>query len=779
MRFLHKYLILISFVSFPFYILSQQAQTIDSLTKLLSTTTKDPIRIELFIKLCNEFEKEDSILKFAYADSALVLAENLQNIKFQAIAKTNKAKLFQLYNKYNEAITHYESSILLFNSIGNAYETASINFELGTVYYQLNNFQKSIAFHQLALKQRQNLKDTNGILESEKSVAVMFWRLGNLIAAEKHYMNALKISEKTYDTTSAGAVLNSLGAVHWGFGNYNKALKYYEKALKFALNTNNKKKYVLIINNIGIIYNEWGDNDKAIENYQEGLKVAKEENYAYGLAYSYNNMGGIYQLNKEFEKALLNFDSALVNYKKISKQIGIAFSYRHMGDTYLAMKNFSKAINYYQLSVKTAGEIDSKHHLAMALYSLANAYFENQNYNMAGVAANKSVLISINQNYKNISKDNYFLLSKLSELSGSSTEALIYYKKATSLKDSIFNEKSSNQIAEMQTRYETEKKERENIMLRKEEQLKNIQLNANKTKIQNQYIVIFAFAVFLVIVIIFAFLLNKRRRDLLKSKALLTKQNKEINIQKEELFAQRENLKETNTELKKATDFKNKMFSIIGHDLRGPIGTISSIVSLALEGKLSEDKKQLMLSSTKESAVAAFTLLENLLIWANNEQGIINYEPTNLKLFKIADNNIKLLKETADKKNIDVSVKIENNLEVFADYNTLETIFRNLISNAIKYSHKKGKIIISAKKNPDNIEISVTDTGIGMNSDEKKVILDAEKHHSNPGTGGEKGSGLGLQLCFEFIKMNKGDYHIVSEKGKGTCFIFTLPSGER
>jgi len=775
---------------FPQLVFSQKAHNTDSLTELLATSTQDTSKILLFIKLSKNIAKEDSVQKFAYADSALLLSKTIIKPKYLAFAKKNKAELFQSFNEYTYAITSYESAILLFKDLANVSEIADINFQLGDIYYRLNDFQKSLDFYKKSLKNRQEIKDTAGIIKSGNGVAVMHWRMGNLIDAEKHYRKSLELGKVVNDALAIGAALNSLGAIYWGIGDFNKAFEYFEKSLKYALETGNSKKQVLIINNIGLIYQEWGQNDKAMGNYQEGLVLARKEKYSYGLAYSYINIGKIYLLRNENEKALLNFENALANYVKISKKIGVAFSYRNIGDAYLGMKDFSEAIHYYNLSVKTARQVDSQHHLAQALSSLANAYFERKNYNPARTAVSQSLYISIGQNYQDISKDNYFLLSKLYEVSGSKDAALLYFKKASALKDSIFNEKSSKQIAEMQTRYETEKKEQENNTLRKEEQLKNIQLKANKVEIQNQYILIAAFAVLLVLFIAFLFLLNKSRRNLLKSKTLLTEQNKEIhnqgkNLQEinfllydktKDLESNKQKLQESVNKLEKATEFKDKMFSIIGHDLRGPVGTISSIVSLAMDDQLGEVQRHNLLALTRDSAVATFTLLENLLVWANNEQGIINYEPANLSLLKITDNTVKLLKETTCKKNINMLVEIESNIEVFADYNTLDTILRNLVSNAIKYSNEAGLIKIKAEKTNGLVEISVCDKGVGMSPDVKSKILDTDKYYSDSGTQGEKGSGLGLQLCFEFIKMNKGDYKIISEKGKGTNFIFTLPT---
>lgn len=778
------YLCLLSFHSF---VMSQENLNIDSLKKELDPAGQDTAQISLLIKLSKN--EKDSVLRYSYAKRAIKLSEKLNDKKYLGLANKNQGDLLYSYKQYAEAIPFYTSAIAQFKQINDSVAFSAIQYALGTVYYRINDFQESLNLHEAALKTRKAIIDTNKIIESEGSVAVMLWRMGRLSEAEKHYGNKLDLSREIDDIQSVGSALNSLGAIFWGNGKFEKAFSYFEKALKIVDKTGNKKKYVLIINNIGLIYQEWGKNDKALKNYKEGLKIAVKEAYLYGEAYSYSNIGKIYLLKNENEKALLNFDSALVNYIKISKKIGIAYTYRNMGDAYLGMKDFDRAIDFYKLAIETARVINSKQHFAKALSSLGNAYFVEKKYLLAKKAINQSLVISTEQDYKDITKDNYFLLSKIYEMSGEHAKSLYFYKKASLLKDNILNTKNSKQIAEMQIKYETEKSKHENEVLRKEEQLKTLQLIASKSQIQKQNILIFSFAGLLIIFGVFAFLLYKSKRKVVKSTTLLTKQNEEIKLQKEELSVKSENLKEINVllhgktkqleeavqKLEKATAYKNKMFSIIGHDLRGPVGTISSIISLAMDERLSGEKRKKLLASTKDSAVATFNLLENLLIWANNEQGNVKYQPESLQLDRIVKENIELLKETLNKKTINVTINIDKKTSAYADFNTVDAIFRNLLSNAIKFTKPNGEITISAKKLGQLIEISVIDNGIGIKPEEIKKILDTERYFSSQGTGGEKGSGLGLQLCFEFIRKNKGTYNIKSTVGKGTSFIFNLP----
>ena len=794
MKLLKFFLFYILLFYTPVLVLGQEKLDVDSLIKLLKLPSPDSAKIKLLIELSKN--EKDSVLQFNYAERALELSGKLNEQKYTALTNKNKAALLESYSKHRDAIPYYKSALILFEQLNDSALIAATQYELGTLYYRINDFQTSLDFHKKALEYRRLLKDTSKLIQSESAVAVMYWRMGNLTEAEKYYEKALKLNRIKGRIKEESSTLNSLGAIYWGEGNFEKAFSNFEKALKIANKIGDDEKYVLIINNIGLIYQEWDKNDKAMENYREGLKVAQKEKYHYGLAYSYSNIGKIYLLRNENEKALLNFDSALVNYLKIEKQIGVAYAYRNMGDAYAGMKNYNRAVEFYKLSVKTARSVKSRQHLSRALSSLGNTYFYKRNYLWAKETVNQSLAISLQEDYQDITKDNYFLLSKISEVFGKYAKALYYYKKGTEIKDNILNKKNSKQIAEMQIKYETEKNKRENEVLRKEEQLKTLKLEASESQIQKQNILLLSFVFLFILLAVFIFLLYKNRNKIAKSSALLTTQNREIKLQKEELSVKGENLKEINVllhgktkdlesktselqdaviKLEKATQYKNKMFSIIGHDLRGPVGTISSIISLAMDNRLDEKKRKKLLSATKESAVAAYTLLENLLIWANNEQGNIKYQPTTILLKQIVNSNIGLLKETINKKGLNISVDIEDGTKIYADFNTVDTIFRNLISNAIKFTNPNGAINISAIKIEHFIEITVKDTGIGISPEELTKILDIEKYYSNQGTGGEQGSGLGLQLCFEFIKMNKGTYQIKSQIGKGTDFIFSLP----
>ncbi|MCF6242129.1 MAG: tetratricopeptide repeat-containing sensor histidine kinase [Bacteroidales bacterium] len=767
----------------------------DSLLRKISLSSDNIEKISLYTEISDIIPIEDTLNKLAYADSALYLAEKQNSIEDIISARHNKARVLQAYKNYHNALHYYLSAIKLSKLTKDLSELADLYYNIGTLYYRMDSFQLSVDAHKKALLISKSKNDTSGILNAEQAIAVMLWRMGKLKEAEKHYLISLDIAKGMKDSLILTNVINSLGAVYWGYGNFHSAFKYFNQAAQLSSASGNYRKLSLIMCNIGLIYYEWGELNKAMNEFKEALKIAKKEDYTYSIAYAYINIGEVYLKLNKYENARVYYDSSLVNYRKISKKIGMAFSYRNIAKTYMLMKNYEQAIKYYNLAIETAKEVNTRHHWAIALQGLAQTYFELNNFSLAKKYAFECLKISKVENYKNIIKDIYFLLSDIAEKEHKPASALMYYKKASILKDSVFNESHGKQIAEMQAKYEIEKAERENAFLRKEEQVKNLEIKANQSKIRFQSIFLSVLLIILAVTGILIIKLLQTRKKLLESQKLLLEKNNRINHQKEELFVQSKNLTEINLllndrtielekktkqlqknieEIEKAAQFKNKMFSIIGHDLRGPLGTIHSIISLALNKELTEQSREKLLNSVKESSVSAYNLLENLLTWANNEQGKISFEPQNINLKRVVQNSCDLLFETAKKKFINFNISIEENCMVLADYNMLDTIIRNLLSNAIKFSFENSKIDISAENKGEFVDISVRDYGIGMNEEELKHVLDKDMYFSSFGTKQEKGTGIGLQLCFEFIKANGGIFRIISQKGEGTNFIFSL-----
>ena len=237
-------------------------------------------------------------------------------------------------------------------------------------------------------------------------------------------------------------------------------------------------------------------------------------------------------------------------------------------------------------------------------------------------------------------------------------------------------------------------------------------------------------------------------------------------------------LKERESQLRELNSTKDKLFSIIAHDLRGPFNAIMGLSELLIKKTkdFEVEKTQKLLRIINSTAENTLVLLDNLLAWANSQTGknICNPQKTNLSA--IINEILKASRPIAKIKNISLNYIQTDDVEVYADVNMLKTILRNLFSNAIKYTHPNGEIAISAVQNQNNIEITVSDNGVGMSEETRNKLFDIDANVSTTGTANEKGSGLGLILCKEFVEKHGGEIWVKSELGKGSAFIFSLPS---
>ncbi len=239
---------------------------------------------------------------------------------------------------------------------------------------------------------------------------------------------------------------------------------------------------------------------------------------------------------------------------------------------------------------------------------------------------------------------------------------------------------------------------------------------------------------------------------------------------------QKELIQNQKLELEKANETKDKFFSIIAHDLKGPIGNINNGLDILEEDELDEDNKKELLKHVKNSAKSTYDLLDNLLNWALIQKGQLVLHPKNCKLNQIILECIQLLNGLAKQKKIEIKYIFIQEVEIFVDESTIKTICRNLLSNAIKYSPVNGIININLEHKTNFSELIIKDNGVGMEPEKIQTLFVVGMNKSLPGTSGEKGTGLGLILCKEFAEKNNGYLTVKSELGKGSQFTVGLPN---
>jgi signal transduction histidine kinase/ligand-binding sensor domain-containing protein len=266
-----------------------------------------------------------------------------------------------------------------------------------------------------------------------------------------------------------------------------------------------------------------------------------------------------------------------------------------------------------------------------------------------------------------------------------------------------------------------------------------------------------------------------------EANTLLEERQQQIEEQTEELLTQRDELEKVNIHLQELNTTKDKFFSIIAHDLKNPFGTILGFVELMYMNfdKMTDEKKKDFIKIIYTASQNVFNLLENLLLWARSQTNRIKFEPVVFNVTEQINENITLLKEMYQRKNISLAFNQSEPAQVFADKNMINTIIRNVISNAVKFTPNGGEISVTLSNSEDFTTISVKDSGIGISIGDIDKLFRVDAHSSREGTAGETGTGLGLILCKEYIDKHKTRIWVESTEGKGSTFFFTIPAAKK
>jgi signal transduction histidine kinase/ligand-binding sensor domain-containing protein len=268
---------------------------------------------------------------------------------------------------------------------------------------------------------------------------------------------------------------------------------------------------------------------------------------------------------------------------------------------------------------------------------------------------------------------------------------------------------------------------------------------------------------------------NEKTKELLTMNEEIMAQNEEISLINEEVNRKNIEIENQSQVLTHSNATKDKLFSIISHDLRGPVHQLRQILNMMEAGYIStEEFQNRLVPDLRERVGYVASLTDNLLHWARGQMQGIQVKPSVFNLKDVVVENVNLLSAQAANKGVRLSDIVASDLEVYADMDMIRLVLRNLMSNAVKFTPPDGSIEVSANTNLHYVIVSVRDTGMGLSPEDTEMIL-RKDYFTRTGTAGEKGSGLGLMLCREFIEKNKGTFSIESERGKGSTFLFSVP----
>lgn len=711
----HFYFLLSILFSFStFEIQAQQSKT-DSLTTLLPTLSENKDRVEVLHQLMLSHIRSDKTKAAAYGQEGLELGKR----------------------------------------IGYQLGTATLHKDLGVLHIMSFQYDSTWHYYQLAKE-----------------------GFGSLLNSSK--ADQKKLAEKGY----AGTIGN-IGTWFYYQSEPDSAIYYHRKAIELSTQFDLPNVKANSLNLLGILYINRGYYDLALKNYLEALKNFESMDNIEGISRIYQEIGNIHlRYKEEPQKALYYYKKSLVIKKEINSSSGLAWALNFCGNAFMFLEKYDSSAYYINKSLEIAREQKIKR-LIVDNYSILNVIDRKKDVPTQAAISRSLEMKQIAKeiNYPEGEYTGYSNMGWVYTKSGKYSKAIQSYEKSIELakeqddilnlelyysrlyniytngkkdpikalsalenqflyKDSLRSLDRTRQIEQLSIQYETEQKEKEIAILEKDNALAAVEIQLRK----NQTLTIALGALGLLLLVVF-------------------------------LYYRFRYIRKINEELDRLNATKDRLFAIISHDLRGAVSAfqnIGQIISFHLK-KGNYERLERVASQVDKSANNLNNLLDNLLQWSVSQIEGVELKPTRLYISKSVEEIVELFEENAAAKGIQLQSFIGMDLQAIADENSLHLVLRNLVSNAIKFTSEGDKIEIHAKENDHFVELNISDTGTGIPEEKMARIFQIDSKTSSKGTSGERGTGLGLALCKEFVERNGGSIELQSTFGEGTVCRFRLP----
>ncbi len=704
-------------------------------------------------------------------------------------------------------------------------------------FMRLKNFDKSEAYVNKTIALANKIDQKKYAADAYYNLGLFYHGFTNFLKAEGNYYKAIEVYAAINDLDMIGGTYLNLGALYNGIPDYAKALEANQKAIPIYLKLKSDLDLASCYANVAEIYQSLNQQVEAYNYLQKALKIFAAVNDSNrGLAVVYSMLGSTFieasetelsklgvASNQKYNRALDYLTKGLKVAEDLKDASVLGPIYQDLGTVYEATGNKDLALRSYLNATEYTNKQDDKSYYAISLLALSDFYTKENEYEKATSLLQEALKIAQQNKLLEIQRNAYEKLSKIEEKQGNFNQSLVYYRLYISFKDQIFNKEKENEITrrqlqldftikendyqykqkltdvELQRQVFLARQQQQQLTLRKQE----LALSDKEKSLQR-----------------ITFL--KRQSDLENEKSAIDEQRllallakaekeKEIDLQSNELrinknvntflvvlaallflsgafvfYTQRKTARlnkivsEQKRELENLGKVKDKIFSVVSHDMRTPVNSLISFIQLLEDGSISQDKLTKYAGNLKNTLGYTSSMMENLLNWASSQmQG---FEPV-LEKFDIqlcVQEVLNSMLAIADQKAIIIENNIPSGTLCLADMNMTSLIVRNLISNAIKFTPNNGVIKLNSINDGKKVKISIMDNGIGMPT-EQVVNFNTANHletgKSTYGTNKEKGTGIGLILCKTFTKMMNGSLQANSELNNGSIFTLSLPKG--
>jgi signal transduction histidine kinase len=573
---------------------------------------------------------------------------------------------------------------------------------------------------------------------------------GDFQKAVDYYTRGLRIAREINNTGLTLRTLNNLAGEHAYMGDYARALSGYLDGIELAEEAEDKEMLSIMNENIANLYASQKDYDHSLSFFKKVMKINTEIGNEVIMGETLSNLASVYAEMGNMDYAMFNINKSIAIFEKRNIPDWLAFAYEIKGKVYLKQKNYKWALYWYNQSEMLHKKLDDDRGKIDLFNGMAEAYLGMGEAQLSEKYALEAFEISSNIQFMEGIEKCAKTLYNINKDKNSFETALKYHEIYQQLSDTLSRNENQKSLTLLKTKIEYDKQ-------------KQALIEENERALAEQARYVNAALVILMIFIIITLLVHRAEK-------IQKKLNAELKGKKSTLEAREKELSEN-------VETKNKLFSIIGHDLRGPIGALQGILKLFKDGEIDKNEFLGFIPKLTDDVDHISFTLNNLLSWGQTQMNGAVTKPSAVALESLVVENINLLTEVAKNKSIKIKNEIGENVMVWSDSNQIDIVIRNLISNALKFTPENGIITLRAEEHKEQWQISVQDTGVGIDKPTIEKLFTKSSNVTTYGTNNEKGTGLGLSLCKEMVEKNNGSIWVESKLRIGSCFYFTLPKG--
>ncbi len=702
---------------------------VDSLKTLVESSLKnqtapDTLNINRLNKLAaNYFESNpDSTLYYGHKSIELSRKINYQAGVADGLVQTGHANWFK--GRFTEAQQNFDEAIIIYKYLNDYKGLSNCYTVYGRMYNLLANYKLALRYSNLALDISKQLKNELDIAVCIKNIGVVYFSEGQLTTALDYYYKALFIDLKLHSDHAAAANYNDIAIILQNMELYPKAMEYYKTALRMFQNAKD-------LNGVGTVY---------------------------------ENIGELLIAQKKYDEAIGYLTKSIGIAIKQDDKDGMSSVYTDLGLCYANKNQIYLAIDYLNNSLEIGHKYKIIYNEAYALIGFATVYNRQKDYANAYKYAKEGEELANKLGNLQVRSNAALQLNKSLAGLGKFDQAYKMLRQYNDLKDSLNNNESIQKLTSYNLELNFATKQHQLAQQQKEKDILYVQ------KIEQQRLINAIFLSIILGMLAITVVYYRQKRKQQKINLMLEDKNKEVLQQKSNLDEQAQKLNDLNI-------LKDRLISVLAHDLRAPLSTLRGLFSLLQDSSISHEQMLEMIPGVLKKLEYTSDFLDTLLFWINSQMDNFESSAKNFYIKDIVAYETESYREQASLKGISLIDNVPDNVIASADPNSIRIVLRNLITNAIKFSGEDDCIEISAFKLDDqNHVIRVRDTGTGMSDDQLNKLFKS-KVNSKAGTNNESGTGMGMLFCKDLVEKCSGKIWVTSTPGLGTEFSFTVPVG--